>query len=65
MHVGSETYSVLVIEGKKGEREIIALAPTVSEEVLRMALEQRGVSVVTRSDALSERQVEDEGSGPA
>ncbi len=64
MRVGSETYSVLVIEGTKGDREIVALAPTVSEEVVRMTLEQRGVSVVTRSDSLSERHVEDEVNGP-
>ncbi len=64
MHVGSETYSVLVIEGTKGDREIIALAPTVSEEVLRMTLEHRGVSVVTRSASLSEQLAEDEVNGP-
>jgi len=55
MLVGSETYSVLVVELKNGDREIIGVAPAVSKDVLRLTLEQRGVNVLTRSDSLTER----------
>ncbi|OGW43729.1 MAG: hypothetical protein A2Y66_09175 [Nitrospirae bacterium RBG_13_41_22] len=64
MLVGSETYSVLVIELKNGDREIIGVAPAVSKEVLRQTLGQRGVNVLTRSDTLSERALEDENGDP-
>ena len=64
MLVGSETYSVLVIELKNGDREIIGVAPAVSKEVLRQTLEQRRVNVLTRSDTLSERALEDENGDP-
>jgi len=59
MRVGSERYSVLVIEGTKGDREVLAISPTVSEEVVRMTLEQRGVTVGTRCDSPGGRNVED------
>ena len=64
MRVGDESYSVLVIEGTEGDREVLALAPTVSAEVVRMTLEQRGVNAVTRADALSECLVETEADAP-
>jgi len=53
--VGGRTISVLVIALKNGDREIFGVAPSVSTEVLRSTLEQRGVNVVTRSDTLSEQ----------
>jgi hypothetical protein len=64
MLVGSVTYSVLVIELKNGDREVIGVAPAVSKEVLRQTLEQRRVNVLTRSDTLSERALEDENADP-
>lgn len=64
MLVGSEMYSVLVIELKNGDRETIGVAPAVSKEVLRQALEQRRVNVLTRSDTLSVPALEDENRDP-
>ena len=53
--VGGRTMSVLVVALKNGDRETFGIAPSVRTEVLRSALEQRGVNVVTRSDTLSEQ----------
>jgi len=54
MSVGNKIYSVLVVALMNGDREIFCVAPSVSLEVLRSTLEQRGVTVVTRTDTMSE-----------
>jgi hypothetical protein len=54
MSVGNKTYSVLVVALKNGDREIFCVAPSVSLEVLRSTLEQRGVTVVTLTETMSE-----------
>jgi len=64
MLVGSETYSVLVIKLKNGDREIIGVAPTVSKDILQSTLEQRGVNVAIRSDMLAERSLAGEYGDP-
>ena len=64
MLVGSETYSVLVVELKNGDREIIGVAPAVSKDVLRLTLEQRGVNIVSRSDTLREESLTAENGDP-
>jgi hypothetical protein len=64
MVVGSRTHSVLVIELKNGDREIFGVASSVSKEVLRLTLEQRGVNIVNRSDTLNERALLDESEDP-
>lgn len=63
MLVGNKMYSILVIELKNGDSEIIGVAPTISKDILRLTLEQQGVNVVTRSDTLSERSLVDENRG--
>lgn len=55
MSVGNRTYSVLVVALKNGDREIFCVASSVSTQVLRSTLEQRGVNVVTRTDTMSEK----------
>jgi len=64
MLIGNNTYCVFVIELKNGDREIIGVAPAVSKEVLQQTLEQQGVTVLTRSDTLSEQALEDEQRDP-
>ena len=60
MLVGGKTYSVLVTELKNGDREFTGVAPAISKDVLQLALEQRGVNVVTKSETLSERLLAEE-----
>ena len=64
MLVGSRTYSVLVVVLKRGDREIFCVDPSVSTQVLRSTLEQRGVTVVERSDTMSEQALESENGDP-
>jgi hypothetical protein len=45
--VEGKTMSVLVVEMKNGDRESFGVDPSVSDEVLRSTLEQRGAKVVT------------------
>lgn len=54
MSVGNRTYSVLVVALKNGDREIFCVDSSVSTQVLRATLEQRGVTVVTRTETMSE-----------
>jgi hypothetical protein len=53
--VTGRTMSVLVVALKNGDRETFGIAPSVSTEVLRSTLEQRGVNVVTRINTMSEQ----------
>jgi len=53
--VAGKTMSVLVVALKNGDRETFGVAPSVSTEVLRSTLEQRGVNVVTRINTMSEQ----------
>jgi len=64
MLVGSRTYSVLVVVLKRGDREIFCVDPSVSTRVLRSTLEQRGVTVVERSDTMSHQALESENGDP-
>jgi len=59
MSVGNKTYSVLVVALKNGDGEIFCVDPSVSIEVLRSTLEQRGVNVVIRTDTMSEASLYD------
>ena len=62
--VGGRTMSVLVVALKNGDRETFGVAPSVSTAVLRATLEQRGVSVVTRTDTISEQTLANENGDP-
>ena len=64
MLVGSKIYSVLVVALKNGDREVFCVDPSVSAQVLRLTLEQRGVNVVTRTDTMSEQVLASEDSDP-
>jgi len=62
--VGGRTMSVLVVALKNGDRETFGVAPSVSTAVLRATLEQRGVSVVIRTDTISEQTLANENGDP-
>jgi len=64
MLVGNRTYSVLVVALKRGDREILCVDPSVSTQVLRSTLEQRGVTVVERGDTMSEQALGSENGDP-
>lgn len=53
--VGGRTMSLLVVALKNGDRETFGVAPSVSAEILRSTLEQRGVKVVTMAATMSEQ----------
>src|SRR4030042_3494652 len=59
MLVGEKIYPVLVIALKNGAREIFCVDSSVSTQVLRSTLEQRGVNVFTRTDTMSEKSLLD------
>jgi len=62
--VAGRTMSVLVVALKNGDRETFGVAPSVSTEVLRSTLEQRGVNVVTRINTMSEQVLTGEKDNP-
>lgn len=64
MLVGGKIYPVLVVALKCGDREIYCVDSSVPIQVLRSTLEQRGVSVVTRTDTMSEQALAGEESEP-
>jgi len=53
--VGSRTISTLVVALKNSDSEVFGVAPSVSTEVLRSTLEQRGVSVVIGTDTMNKQ----------
>ena len=53
--VGSRTISMLVVALKNSDREVFGIAPSVSTEVLRSTLEQRGVNVVIGTDTMNKQ----------
>jgi hypothetical protein len=59
--VGSETYSVLIAELKRHDRETFCIDPSVSADRVRAALERRGVKVILRDTPLPENIGDDSG----
>lgn len=52
--IEGKTMSVLVVEMKNGDRETFGVDPSVSDELLKSTLEQRGVNVVSGGQFVQE-----------